>query len=544
MREFVVLAKAEMVNWLGRNVYRHTKDPAERKRRTLLRATIAFLLVVALGYVAGGAYGLSALHVGSYIPTLYTIVAAMVVLLVGLITVRGNLYREKDREMLSALPVRGFPIAAARLFHMYLNGVVAAAVVLVPSYVVYAVCEKPGAAFYPCAALSLLVIPILPTAIAAWVGILVTAILSRMRHKVLAEVLLAILAVVGLFVLPAVLSGGKLSSLSSLNLSGGGKTNAELTEEISKAMADVMEKLETSVPGLSTWGKTVRGNAVGMALFGLLSLVVFLLTALVIGRNFFSITAKLAPAAVHREYRMERLSSRSAMSALVRKEAKRYFSSGVYVSNTIIGAVLTVVIAVALAFVSPSELLAKAGNIPVNINADAVLPFLFGMCICMMSITASALSMEGKNWWIVKSLPVDGRSILGAKILFDLCIWAPFYAVTEIVLLFTFRTTVAGRILLLLLPAAYIVFAAVWGMFCNVHFPKFHWENATEAVKQSAAAGLAIAGVLTAVIPGVAVCLLPEAYVTPVSAGVLAVLLLVTALLYGRVAKTNLLDMN
>jgi VIT1/CCC1 family predicted Fe2+/Mn2+ transporter len=98
--------------------------------------------------------------------------------------------------------------------------------------------------------------------------------------------------------------------------------------------------------------------------------------------------------------------------------------------------------------------------------------------------------------------------------------------------------------LLLLLPAAYIVFAAVWGMFCNVHFPKFHWENATEAVKQSAAAGLAIAGVLTAVIPGVAVCLLPEAYVTPVSAGVLAVLLLVTALLYGRVSKTDLLDMN
>ena len=113
MGEFVVLAKAEMVNWLGRNVYRNTKDPAERKRRAFLRGTIAVLLVVAVGYVAGGAYGLSALHVGSYIPTLYTIVAAMVVLLVGLITVRGNLYREKDREMLSTLAVRGLPIAAA-----------------------------------------------------------------------------------------------------------------------------------------------------------------------------------------------------------------------------------------------------------------------------------------------------------------------------------------------------------------------------------------------------------------------------------------------
>ena len=58
MREFVVLAKAEMVNWFGRNVYRNTKDPAERKRRAFLRGTIAVLLVVALGYVAGGAYGL------------------------------------------------------------------------------------------------------------------------------------------------------------------------------------------------------------------------------------------------------------------------------------------------------------------------------------------------------------------------------------------------------------------------------------------------------------------------------------------------------
>ena len=44
MREFVVLAKAEMVNWFGRNVYRNTKDPAERKRRAFLRGTIAVLL--------------------------------------------------------------------------------------------------------------------------------------------------------------------------------------------------------------------------------------------------------------------------------------------------------------------------------------------------------------------------------------------------------------------------------------------------------------------------------------------------------------------
>ena len=161
-----------------------------------------------------------------------------------------------------------------------------------------------------------------------------------------------------------------------------------------------------------------------------------------------------------------------------------------------------------------------------------------------MSITASALSMEGKNWWIVKSLPVDGEGILNAKILFDLCVWAPFYAVAEIALLFTFKTTVAGRVILLLVPAAYIVFSAVWGMFCNVHFPKFHWENATEAVKQSAAAGLGILGAFAAIIPGVAVCLVPEAYAAPVSFSVLVAILLVTALLYRNVLKTDLLDMN
>ena len=131
----------------------------------------------------------------------------------------------------------------------------------------------------------------------------------------------------------------------------------------------------------------------------------------------------------------------------------------------------------------------------------------------MMTISASSVSMEGKNLWILKSLPVDHKDMMNAKLLFNLIVVAPFYAVSEIVLLFTVRTTLPGRLWLILAPAAMIVFSVTFGLFMNLKFPRFDWENAMEVVKQSAAAGLSMLALFAALLPGIALMLIPGNYV-------------------------------
>ena len=57
-----------------------------------------------------------------------------------------------------------------------------------------------------------------------------------------------------------------------------------------------------------------------------------------------------------------------------------------------------------------------------------------------------------------------------------------------------------------------IVFSVTFGLFMNLKFPKFDWENAMEVVKQSAATGLSMLALFAALLPGIALMLIPEVY--------------------------------
>ena len=317
-----------------------------------------------------------------------------------------------------------------------------------------------------------------------------------------------------------------------------------MNDRVAKQAAEALEKIEAKTPFVKTWGSWFSGaKPVGLLILAGVSLALLLITAFVIGRRLFAISGRLAPAAVHRDYKMTSLQSHSALGALVRKEAGRYFSSGLYVSNTIIGPVLAVVLAVVMAVFGPEELVRKMGNLPIAMHPTAALPFLLSVPLCMMTVTSSSISTEGKNWWIAKSLPLAAGDILNAKLLFNMLVFAPFYLVAELVLLFTVRVGMLQRLWLLLVPLVYIVFAIVLGLFLNLKFPKFKWENEAEVVKQSAAVALGILGVFAALLPTAGLLVLPGGFTHPVSAAIVVIVAAVTVLLYKKIRSTDLLRM-
>jgi ABC-2 type transport system permease protein len=68
-------------------------------------------------------------------------------------------------------------------------------------------------------------------------------------------------------------------------------------------------------------------------------------------------------------------------------------------------------------------------------------------------------------------------------------------------MLITVRPSIALGLLYLIVPYAYLFFSAVWGLFINIKFPMFDWENDAQVVKQSTAVllgglgGMGIAGI-------------------------------------------------
>ncbi|MBO4626688.1 MAG: hypothetical protein J5645_01745 [Lachnospiraceae bacterium] len=546
MSTFVAVFKAEMLNFLGLNVYRHTKDPSERKRRKILYIVFFILFLVAVAYLAGSAYAFHLYGIERVIPMLYPCLAMVISLFVEILLSRGNLYRAGDRELLSSMPVKSTPVAAARLAKMYIRGVIISAVVLIPTFLIYGLAVHAGVLFWIMIVPEILVLPLLPVALAAWVGIAVSALIARTRHKVLVEVLVAVIVVVGMLALSMYFSGGRGVSVNLTGLTqsedGGKLSRKEMNDRVAEQAVAAIERIETKMPFVKTWASFFNGEKpVGILLIAALGLAVFALTALVIGRNLFVISAKLTPQALHRDYKLTELRSRSVTEALVRKEAGRYFSSGLYVSNTIIGPVIAVAISIALAFVDIEKLLGSNVKLPFAMHPTSFLPFLLAAVFSMMTLTAVSISAEGKTWWITKTLPVSVGDIINAKILFNILVFAPFYVLSEIILLFTVRTTVLQRLWILIVPLVYLVFATVWGMCTNLRFPKFRWETEAEVVKQSASVALGMLALVFAILPGVGALMLPELFGNLLTAATVVAVVVAAVLLYRRIQSADLL---
>ena len=535
MKHLITFTKLELLNLFGINVYKHVKDPAEKKRKAFLGATLLIVALILGGYLASGAYALTILGAGDKIPMLYSLLSCIFILMFGAFKAKANLYREKDLAFLASLPVKSLPIVTTRLIRSYAENALLNVLLILPAFLLSGILGNHGIAFFLNLALALLILPVFPTALTAWFGILISAVTARNRHKVLTETALALILGIGAMILPIFFLPHGSSDDLQLIFSGNA-TSAEVTRELSLQVTKAFEDFEADFPIARHWGSLFLGeNLGGFLLYGLASLILFFLTALVIGKNFFTISAKLFPQTEHREFHVTEIQSRTVLTALIQKEARRYFSCGIYVTNTIFGPVLGVVFAISLGFFDPMTLFPGAENLPLELNPQAGIPFLLGMIFSLMTLTASSISMEGKNWWILQSLPVSTKDVMHAKLLFNFLFLAPFYVLSEIILLFTVQANLLERLWLLLVPAAAILFSVTFGLLINKKLPKFQWESATEVVKQSAATGISMLSLFVILLPGVGAMLLKGSLLHLATLGFIAVTGAASFLIYRKV---------
>jgi ABC-2 type transport system permease protein len=152
----------------------------------------------------------------------------------------------------------------------------------------------------------------------------------------------------------------------------------------------------------------------------------------------------------------------------------------------------------------------------------------------LITPASCSISMEGKQWWIAKSIPVRSKDIFDSKILAALAIALPEYLIAVCFGLLAVKPSFLGAIWIIVIPAAYIAFSAVSGIAVNLAMPVFNWENETRAVKQSASVMVTMLISLLGFVPPI-VCLLVKTELPAdfVLFTTLLVILAATAILYG-----------
>lgn len=525
LKQIRILTALQLCNLFGLNEFRHTKDKDKRKRWIGLAAVWFFLCLMLISYVLGLCAGLAQLDLARLIPEYLFAAASLILLFFSMFKAGSVIFENRTYEMMISLPVSQAAIVTSRFLTMYATDLCTSFFILAPGLIFYGVLEQPGISFYLFGLLGVLLLPLLPLTLSTAVGAGITAISARMRHKSLISAGFTILLVCGFLLFPAKMGN-----------------SADLNPEALQNFADAAAvQIRTLYPPAAWFGEALTsGNIASLLLLVFLSAALFALTVCVVQHWFTPICSALNASSAKNSFTMQKLKSASVLRALFSREIKRYFASSIYVVNTLIGAVLMMAAALGLLFAGPQKIEA-ALELPGVLTA--FLPFVLGAAAALAPTTACSISMEGRQWWIAKTLPVRTKDILDSKILVHLVIFVPACLAASVLSIIALKPSFTAALWILLIPMAYTLFSAVAGLAVNLSMPMLNWENEARAVKQSMSTMVAMLIDLVSVfVPVVLLILLKNTIPADwIMALWLVVLCSVTAALYAAINKKSLL---
>ena len=531
IKQIRTLTGLQLKNIYSLNVIRYTKDKGVKQKSMLLGVVWLMLIAMIAFYVGATAYGYVVIGMTEILPAYLIMLSSIIILMFAIFKAGSVIFQRNAYDILCSLPVSQLAIVVSRFIRMYVENLMLTLLIMIPGLAVYSVLVKPVVSFYLVGVIVILFVPLLPITLATFFGALVTAIASRMKHKSLVSAILSILLVFGLM--------AASTGLSSQMAMSGEEITMEMLANLSEMVQTVIEQI---FPPAVWMGNAMLGkDLLACVLYMTGALVLFVLTLVFISANYQSISQRLYSTTAKHDYKMQSLTKNSVLSALVKREAKRYFASSIYVTNTIVGPILAVVFAGGLAGVGMEEMQRLMG-LPIDISG--AVPFVLAGIFCVMGTSCTSISMEGKEWWIVKSLPIPTKEIISSKILFNILLDAPFYLVAEILLVIGLKPSMLELLWLVFIPLVCIVFSCVWGIFINLKMPKLNWDNEVDVVKQSASAAVGGLGAFVVVLVcAVLMFLVPVAYVDIVKGLVCIILAGATVVLYQRSIRTNLLEL-
>ncbi|MGN1410867.1 MAG: hypothetical protein ACI4XJ_11925 [Eubacteriales bacterium] len=400
------------------------------------------------------------------------VIALIFTLIVGIFSTQAQLYEAKDNELLLSLPIPPKYILFCRMLPLYLQSLLFSALILIPSYIAYAVNIGAGVSSTVVFALKLLIIPIFSLGLSCVIGWLTALAMSRVRRRNLVSIFLTVAFLVVYFVLYS-----RFMTYIQLLIVNSEKIGASF-----KKYLFLFYRL-----GLASEGDFVSAAVSFAVIFAFFALVYAVLS-----KTYISVITSKRGAEV-KKYSGGSLKVGTVRSALLKKEFSRFTASSVYLLNCGIGTILLLLGAVML-IIKGKWLTEYAGSVMPALSD--MLPLLLTLAVSLISslnaVTASSISLEGKNLYIIRSLPVGPFEILKSKLTLHWLVTAPAAILCSAVFSAVLGAGAAVAVISTVLPAVTVLMYGEIGLLINLKYPVFNWDNETYPVKQSLSEGLAL----------------------------------------------------
>lgn len=532
-KQLIALTKVQLINMYGINVYKNIKDTKEKKKKLLLGLAYVILIIALMGYVGIMSYGYVYIGLGDILPAYLIMMASIIILCFSVFKAGDTIFQKNSYDIISSLPLKSSTIVISRFIRLYVESIILTLVVMLPAMVVYGILRKTSWTFYIIGLITTFFIPIIPITVSVFVGTLITALSARAKHKNIVSILLSVVLIVGVMI-------------GSLSLSGI-EENIDI-EHLQNILNKVLDMIKKVYPPAVWLGKAMLTGDFILCLACLCGgFLVFTIVISLVSVNFKWINNGLYSTNAKHDYKMETLGTSYLLGALYKREFKRYFSSSVYVVNTIISPIMAMLFSIALLITSPEEVEGIVRDFcmqsGIEVQIRNVFPMALATLFSMMPISAVSISMEGKQWWIAKTLPIKTKDLLNSKLLMSLSVMGPFYIISVIFISIGQRLGIVEIMWTIIVPLLSMLFSCVFAQTVNLKLPVFNWETEVAVVKQSAS--MFIGGLLPCfvmLVLALGVIIIPVEYYNISMFAFCIIVSVLTFWLYRKNAKINLIN--
>ena len=476
-----ILLKKQMAEMFRSYFY---NQKTNTKRSTA--ATIIYIVlfgVLMLG-VFGGIFGFLAYVLCSPFCSLnlgwmYFVIMGLIAVALGsfgsVFNTYAGLYLAKDNDLLLSLPIPVSSIMAARLLGVYLMGLMYSGIVSLSSVIVYLVTAGFSFNALICGILFVFIISVIVLLLSCLLGWVVARVSQKLKSKSFVTVLISLVGIALYYF----------------------------------CYYKAQDVLQNILANAETYGANLKGSAYFLYAFGRIAegswpaclawlavvAVLFALTWTLLQRSFLKVATgtsaangkpspKQTASAKQTETQLA-CKTRSVRSALFAKELGRLTSSAGYMLNCSLGTLMLVILTVALAI--------KADyfqNLFTQMSISGDMFALFIICaVCIAATTNDmaepSVSLEGKNIWILQTLPVSPWNVLQAKLSVQLVLTMPFAALCFVVTAIVMQLSLVHFLLGLVFVIGFVLLIALFDLFLGLKMPNLTWTNELTPIKQS-----------------------------------------------------------
>ena len=343
----------------------------------------------------------------------------------------------------------------------------------------YAMHKNPGITYYLVSIVAIILFPIVPIVISCVIGAFSTLISSKFKGKSYVQTVISMSMIL-------------LIMFLSFNMQGLMANIADNASYINEIIGKIYYPTGAYVD------LVLEFDVLKFIIFIIAHLLLFTITILVLGKVYFkinSLTKSVKAGRVNKNYAIK--TSRPII-ALIKKEFKRFINSTVFVTNAGFGLVLFILGCIIVS-VNFDGLLAPIIESNPNLAIDEIKSFLpiamlgfVCMSSFMTSITSSMISLEGKSFNILKSLPVKPYTIVKSKVYTAVLIMIPFFIIGDIIVFVRFNFDILSMVIILVESVLLPLVAETIGIIINLKYPRMDAKNDTEVVKQSMSSTLSV----------------------------------------------------